>query len=229
MSLPVPSWSSLSPEFELPTGQIHVWRAELDVGARALAEFRDLLDAAEIARADRFLRPEDRQRFTVARGLLRRLLGWYLRLPPEKISFSYGEHGRPELDAAIQRAWLRFNISHSGGLVLLAFARDRAVGVDVEATRDPVDDAAIARRYFRPEESARLATLPEMERKREFFRLWTRKESLLKAKGMGVSAIEVDPDSDPGFLVTPLELEEGYFAAVAYTRPEAGLRLFRWV
>jgi len=227
--LPTPLWSSVSPEFTLPPGEVHVWRAELDVAAKTLAELRELLDEAERARADRFLRAEDRLRFTAARGLLRRLLGWYLQTPPQKIRFAYGPQGRPELADPAPGAGLRFNLSHSGEIVLIAFARDRAVGVDVEALRAPVDEAALARRYFRPEESARLAALPEAQRRREFFRMWTRKEALLKAKGLGVSGIAVAPESDPEFLTMSLELEEGYAAALAYRRPEARLGLFRWV
>ncbi|KAB2835928.1 4'-phosphopantetheinyl transferase superfamily protein, partial [bacterium] len=222
-------WSSVSPEFALPPGEVHVWRAELDVAAKTLAELRGLLSEDERARADRFVRAEDRLRFTAARGLLRRPLGWYLQTPSEKIRFAYGPQGRPELAAETPGVGLRFNLSHSGEIVLIAFARDREVGVDVEALRAPVDEAALARRYFRSEESARLAELPEAERRREFFRLWTRKEALLKAKGLGVRAIEIDPEADPEFVVLPLELEEGYAAALAYRRPEARLGLFRWV
>ena len=73
-----------------------------------------------------------------------------------------------------------------------------------------------------------LEALPESRRREEFFRLWTRKEALLKAKGLSVNDIDARPDADPEFLVMPLELG-GAYAALAYRRPEATLRLFRWV
>ena len=112
--------------------------------------------------------------------------------------------------------------------MLLALARDREVGVDVEVLRASVSVEAIARRYFHSDEYAFLMGCLEAERKLEFLRLWTRKEALLKAKGIGVSEIAVRPDKDPEFLVHALPLEGDYVAALAHRRPEASLVLYRW-
>lgn len=223
--MPVLSWSAFSPEFELLPGEIHVWNAKLDFSVEDYAECRGLLDSTELARADRFLRAEDRLHFSAARGLLRRLLAWYLKLKPEELRFVYGPQGRPELAPDLGGGTFSFNVSHSDNQGLFAFARDRTVGVDLEIAREEIDDANIAKRYFHPEEAAWLSTLTEARRREEFFRLWTRKEALLKAKGLSVSDIDVRPEADPHFLVVPLELG-GAYAALAYGRPEATLRLF---
>ena len=113
--LPVQAWSSLSPEFELPPGAVHIWRAELDVSAAELSEYRSLLDHAERRRAERLRRPQDRIQFVVGRGLLKRLLGWYLRRDPLGLTLDYRPGGRPFLQAAFPYPEPRARHSESEG------------------------------------------------------------------------------------------------------------------
>ncbi len=226
--LPVPAWSASSPEFRLTPGEIHVWRADLDLPPAALAECRETLNAAERARADRLLRAEDRLRFMAARGLLRRLLGWYLQAPPDRLEFSYRERGKPFLAGVFPGPIPHFSLSHCREQALFAFALDRELGVDVEGIREEVDGPAILRRYFHPKEFARLEGLTEAQGRREFFRLWTRKEAWLKARGEGLSEMDRLPEADLRFRVVELDLGEAQAAALAYEDGEARLRLFRW-
>ncbi len=79
----------------------------------------------------------------------------------------------------------RFSLSHSGNRVLCA-VHDHPVGCDVE--RCGRDLLRLARRCFHPEEQKALEEAPEDRRQTLFFRLWTRKESFLKATGEGLSA-----------------------------------------
>ncbi|MCE9625238.1 MAG: 4'-phosphopantetheinyl transferase superfamily protein, partial [Deltaproteobacteria bacterium] len=176
-------------DFLLSPDEIHVWRSGLDGSPEKLREYRDLLSEDERARADRLLREADRTHFTFARALLRRLVGAYLQATPASLKFSYASQGRPYLIGNFSRPIPDFNLAHSSGTALFAFAIGREVGVDIEFIREPVDEAAIARRYFHPEEAAALLALPNAERSREFFRLWTRKEAYLKAGGEGVSGM----------------------------------------
>jgi 4'-phosphopantetheinyl transferase len=163
--------------------EVHVWAAHLD----ALSEAASLsgLSDEERERAGRFHFARDRSRFVVARGLLRRLLGRYLGCDPAGLRFSYGPRGKPFLPD--HPSGLRFNVSHSGGLALLAFARDRELGVDLERERTVPEAEEIARRYFSLREGAELRELPEPERTHAFFRCWTRKEAFIKATGDGLS------------------------------------------
>ncbi len=103
-----------------------------------------------------------------------------LREPDEPITRD--EHGCPRLTA--HPAW-QFSLSHSGDWAVCALA-DAPVGIDVERVR-PVRIDALARRYFTEQEAALLITLPDTERQIAFFRLWTAKESVLKAQGIGLS------------------------------------------
>jgi 4'-phosphopantetheinyl transferase len=159
-----------------------VWWARLDRLPPVL--LAGPLSADERERAGRFRFDRDRRRFVAARGLLRLVLGRTLGLDPAGLRFAYGPRGKPSL---ADGPGLGFNVSHSGGLALLAFAWDRELGVDVEEEREVKEAADIARRYFSHRESEELLRLPEGERKAAFFRCWTRKEAFIKATGDGLS------------------------------------------
>ena len=166
----------------IATDEVHVWSADLDRIPEGL--LREPLSADEQERGRRFHFERDRRRFVATRGLLRRLLGRYLGLDPCRLRFGYGPRGKPFLAGEDE---LRFNVSHSGGLALLAFARGREVGVDVERERPVPEAEDIARRYFSPREEAELRRLREGEWTAAFFRCWTRKEAFIKATGDGLS------------------------------------------
>lgn len=139
----------------------------------------------ERKRAERFRFPMDRERFILARGALRGIIGRYLDVAPHLVRFSYNAYGKPMLDDGFTRS-LRFNLAHSRYLALYALTEDREVGIDVEFMRaDLTED--IADHYFSPLETARLKAMPPEERWRAFFRVWTCKEAYVKAKGVGLS------------------------------------------
>ena len=181
------SWEPGPPRPALAGGEVHVWRAWLDADDAIVAALRGLLAPHERERADRFHFPKDRRHFTVARGLLRTLLARYTGRPAELISFDYNKYGRPALAVGEPAEDLRFNVSHSKGLALYAFARGREVGVDVEFLRGEFAGEEIAVRFFSPAEVAALRALPAAERTRAFFACWTRKEAYIKAHGLGLS------------------------------------------
>ncbi|HEU0079761.1 MAG TPA: 4'-phosphopantetheinyl transferase superfamily protein [Longimicrobiaceae bacterium] len=166
---------------------VHVWAAPLDPPADAIRRCAALLAPDERARADRFRFERDRRRFTVARGVLRTLLGRYLDADPRGIAFRYESHGKPVLDGASAAHGIRFNVSHSGEMALYALARGRELGVDVEEVRRMDDGLDIAVRFFSEAEVAAFRSLPEEIRDDAFFNCWTRKEAYIKAVGEGLS------------------------------------------
>src|ERR1700687_4176686 len=107
-------------EWEKIGDEIHVWHAALDRGEEVLSRLEATLSLEEKGRADRFHFVNDRNRFVVARGLLRELLGRYLQQAPAGLEFSYGEHGKPSLSGGNCSSGLSFNVSDSSGLVLYA-------------------------------------------------------------------------------------------------------------
>ena len=180
---------------DLPENAVHVWSAALDHSDADTARF---LDADEIARAGRFHFERDRRHYAAARGWLRVLLSRYLDSQPAALRFDYGPRGKPFL--ANSEARLRFNVSHSHGRALLAFALDREVGIDLEAGARLGDDwPNLVRRVFSPREQAELAMIPPSRQREAFLNGWTRKEAYLKATGLGITeglqSIEVTLDA----------------------------------
>jgi 4'-phosphopantetheinyl transferase len=171
---------------ELARGEIHIWRASLATDEPTLRSLEATLADQERERARRFIFEQDRNRYVVARGILRDLLGKYLRCAPASIEFVYGPYGKPSIANARSRPAICFNLSHSHGLAVVAIAQEREVGIDVELIRAEFASEVIAKRYFSTKEVDELGKLPAELRSEGFFLCWTRKEAYIKAKGDGL-------------------------------------------
>jgi 4'-phosphopantetheinyl transferase len=180
------NWTTPNDHPALHRGEVHVWRASLECEPDVLRRFETTLCAAEAARAARFHFPRDRNYFIAGRGILRTLLGSYLRRPPESLKFIYGPQDKPALEIQDPSSPVNFNLSHSYGLAVYAFALGREVGIDVELIRPEFTGNDIAERYFSPRELAELRALPQDLRAAGFFNCWTRKEAYVKARGEGL-------------------------------------------
>ena len=167
----------------LEPDELHIWRGWLNAEAAEVARYSSFLSEDEMARAQRFVFPHDRAHFIVGRGLLRELLGTYLRCLPEKLNFRIGQFGKPSL---IDHPEVCFNLSHSYGLVIYAFTVGRELGIDAEKIRPEFATAEIAERYFSMAEQRELGALPTELRTEAFFLCWTRKEAYVKAHGGGL-------------------------------------------
>jgi 4'-phosphopantetheinyl transferase len=183
---PTITWLPPPADLTLSTGELHIWRAPLDVAEEFVKGFAAHLSADEIARAEKFVFARDREHFIVARGILRMLLGRYLRKPPAGIAFCKGPRDKPYLRAETGEPPLQFNLSHSHGLALYAFAMQREVGIDLEKLRPDFASTEIAERFFSRLEQEELRALPPELRTEGFFLCWTRKEAYLKARGDGL-------------------------------------------
>jgi len=200
---------------------MHVWRADL---ATASSELGELLCSDEHARAQRMLNERDGELWRRSRGLLRALLGRYLKVEPEALRFSVGEHGKP----ALSPDRLCFNLSHSAQWALYAFSCTCAVGVDVEVARRPVDETAIAKRMLGAAVAQRLQTLDPDARRHEFLRAWVRHEAVLKCLGVGIGGADTDaPERQPWVAEVELGLPD-VAAAVAAAQPARELCCWTW-
>lgn len=167
----------------LPADEVHLWQVDLAAMAPAEDRLLQILSGDERTRAARFHAARDRRTFAVTRGLLRTILASYLNTDAATLAFHYPEKGKPRIaDTALE-----FNVSHSGDQSLLAFARSRAIGVDVEIIRHDFDCTALAERFFSLRERTAVAALDPQDRFAGFFRCWTRKEAYIKAHGSGLS------------------------------------------
>ncbi len=167
----------------LASGDVIVVSFSLEATADREA-MTSVLDPAERARAERFVREADRARFVAAHAFTRAVLGACLGVPARSLVFGAGPFGKPHLLEPASA--IEFNLSHTVGRGLLAVSHGRDVGVDIEQIR-PVDALGLAVRSFSPREREALAAFPEQERVHAFYRGWTRKESFVKAHGAGLS------------------------------------------
>jgi 4'-phosphopantetheinyl transferase len=210
----------------LDPDEVHVWRVEVGSAHARRDILWGFLAGDERQKAADFLFEGDRERFVVARGVLRALLGCYLRRHPGSFGFGYNPYGKPHLAGDLE---VRFSTSHSHGLVLLAFARGREVGVDIERVRADLGLEGIAARCFSPREVATLHSLRNGQRERAFFALWTRKEALAKAEGKGLAMLlDTEGESLEPTRWTLRELipDPGYAASLAIEGD--GSRLSCW-
>ena len=180
-----PGWPVCSPPVGLPPpGEVHCYRLLIDrISVAGRAVLSALLSPVERERAAAYRREEDRLRSVAAYGALRQLAGAALEEDPARLVIGRQPGGRPVL----RDFPLHFNLSHSGRVVLVALSSGAPVGIDVEEAR-PLDDfRQLAAHAFHPAEVAALQSYAEDRAQLGFFRLWTRKEALVKALGLGLA------------------------------------------
>jgi 4'-phosphopantetheinyl transferase len=168
---------------------VHLWAVDPDDvrDEKLCARYERLLSADELAVLGRYRIEAVRHRHLVSRALLRTVLGRRVGVAPERVAITKTATGRPELASNPGTPSLRFNLSHTEGLIVLGVTDEYTIGVDVEHDDRAVDILGIARRFFAPTEHAALFMQGEPERRRLFFSYWTLKEALLKAQGVGLS------------------------------------------
>lgn len=167
--------------------EVHVWRAALNRPGGQERGLGQTLSDDEHERAAGFRFQRDRERFIAARGMLRVILGSYLKMEPRTLQFCYGPHGKPALASQCGVDALCFNSSHSHELFLCAVTRGRDIGVDLEHVRGGMNVEEISERFFSPPEIATLRSVPPERKQKAFFACWTRKEAYIKAKGDGLA------------------------------------------
>ncbi|MBL0423233.1 4'-phosphopantetheinyl transferase superfamily protein [Ramlibacter sp. AW1] len=165
---------------DLAAHDVDLWVVPLPVPESVEQTLADTLCEAERKRAAGYAVPIGRRQFVASRGILRLLLGSYLGLAPESVKLVSLAQGKPALQD--HRAMF-FNISHTDGLLLVALAAGMEVGVDVERVRPIANAPVLANRFFSARERAGMEGGPDA-----FLRLWTCRESAVKAAGKGISA-----------------------------------------
>jgi 4'-phosphopantetheinyl transferase len=193
-------------------GEVLIARFAAEQERAQRAELGELLSADERRRADRYRFDGDRDRFVVARARLRLLLAALGAGAPARIQFAHGARGKLWLPAHPE---LQFNVSHAGGLVVVAVAWRVEVGVDVEPLERHRRQDEAAERFFSLAERSALARLHEPERAAAVLRCWCRKEAYLKARGEGL-ARRLD-----SFDVATDEPSDGAASLLLATRPDA--------
>lgn len=211
---------------QLANHEVHIYVASLTPVPDLQPTYFNLLNSDERERAARLISPRHQQRFITAHGILRKLLSRYLNTTPEIIEFSHGQHRKPSL----QPPSLQFNISHSDNLAVYAFTRTGEIGVDIEKIQ--VDQKLdVAERFFSPSEILALTSQAATEQAATFYRLWSRKEAIIKANGRGLSqplasfsvaatdTVETLVLEDGKWTLYPLAADPDYAGAIASALP----------
>lgn len=244
MELVPPPWEPRALPPELPAGTAQVWRVRTDTGEPEDAGWRALLPAPERDRLGRFHFAADAKREAVGRGALRFLLGAYLGIPPGEVAFGTEAKGKPVLAGTPADRRIEFNLSHSGEWALLAFARGRRLGVDLERWRE-IEAEQILGDFFHPDEVEEWKLWPVADRPAAFFGAWTLKEAYLKGLGAGLSKpmksfrVRIGPGAAAAldwcaederaaerWSLLRLEVAPGYAAALAAENEISGVATF---
>lgn len=173
----------------LAPNEAHIWlvNPQTITDDDVLQGYFPLMNEAESAQQQRFLRPIDRHRYLVTRALARTTLSRYMDRAPASWKFTFNKWGRPEIDPDQLEIPLRFNISHTNELIAILVNLQHDAGIDVEDLSRRVGVMSIADFSFAPGESQDLQSLEGETQKQRFFLYWTLKEAYIKARGMGLA------------------------------------------
>lgn len=168
-------------------GEVHIWFGALHQTVSELYRFNQTLSVEERMRAGRFHFQKDRKRFIARHGMLRMILGCYFGVEASELRFCHGANGKPAITETSCNKPIQFNLSHSNGFAILAFARNLEIGVDIEYIHDFSEMDQIAESFFSIKENEVFRSLPEIQKKEAFYKGWVCKEAFVKALGDGLS------------------------------------------
>ena len=174
--------------------EVHVWltRPEDVTDPDQLQEYHLLLSPDEQERYRRFHFNRDRHHYLVAHVLLRKALSAYVDVDPSAWQFSQNQHGRPEISGPVSAPPLRFNLTHTNGLVACVVTLELDCGIDVEQLSARGNPMAIAEKMFAASEQQDLMNLDGQKFLGRFFTYWTLREAYCKALGVGIAFSKKD-------------------------------------
>jgi 4'-phosphopantetheinyl transferase len=212
---------------------VDVYRLFLSGNKHMLAFAASILSDKELERARNYRSSYDTERFMLSKAALRCLLAQYSGTPPQAIQLSKDAQGKPFAEGVN----IRFNIAHAGDIALLAFSDDD-LGVDVECINNSTDYKLVMDTCFNCAEQdyVNSSGIPP----NQFYKLWTRKEAIVKATGKGIVDEIVDIPvldgdgqvnshaigSERDWVVDSFYPAEDYMGSLAYPGDRAGVRFF---
>lgn len=169
-----------------PWATVKVWRVFPERIDDPLEYLLSALDSSERERAHNKQMGQSRRTYLIAHACLREVLAAEIGVESREVAFAppIGLISKPAL--ADSTHGLTFNLSHTRGLIVIALARGREVGIDVEWVGRRMRETVLSRRHFTETELSELACVPRVERMRRFLQLWTRREAHAKMTGEGL-------------------------------------------
>lgn len=168
-------------------GEVEVLYIDLAPDEGRETEALAMLDDRELERSNAMRNLDSRRRFVLCRAALRAIVAQRLGVANERLSFAPATHGKPFALMDASPMDIAFNVSHSGSHGLIALSSRGLVGVDVEEIVPRHNLDGLINRVCSGNEQDYLSGLEQDQRLRQFLRLWTLKEALVKAHGQGIS------------------------------------------
>ena len=165
----------------------HVWTLSVtENDQKNIDKLSHILCTNELARLNQITHKQSKLEYQAAHILCRIMLSNFSDVAPADWYFETREHGKPEINKKMNHENLRFNISHTNGMVACALTKKHDIGVDLEWPSRFSNIESIAKKYFSSSEYNDLKARPPIEQRKVFFSLWSLKESYLKAIGKGL-------------------------------------------
>lgn len=172
----------------LAPGDLHLWITSLKHSINQIEELKRVLSKEELLRSQKFKVKKVQEEFIVGRGILKKILGRYLNRSANEIELDYEAMGKPKLTENLQNICpeIAFNLSHSHGFALYGITSNAYLGVDIEHRDRELNFEELAHRFLSPTEALEIKNAQELDKKKCFYTIWTKKEALLKALGVGL-------------------------------------------
>ena len=186
------------------TQGVYVWTVDLSLIAEVPSEWLTLLGADEFVRCQRFRLAKDRTAFAAAHAATRVALASFVRLSPLALRFAKNRYGKPLL---MENPRCHFNLSHTQDGVAVAVAWDREIGIDIEKLDRAFYDPGLMQAVCSEAELSWLQRMEATYQAYGFLKLWTAKEAVMKAEGLGLSlpprSVWVDSRGDTARVIGP--------------------------
>jgi 4'-phosphopantetheinyl transferase len=209
---------------ELENNTIHVWTARFSDLDRFYGILSDFLSQTEQKKASTFRKPADTRRYSMRHGMVRFILGNYIRTSPGRVPLVTGKNGKPELDLQPHDdQTIMFNVSHTDEMISIGVMKKFEIGIDIVKIdpRYPIQE--IAEYLFSPREISYLQGTRPDQRGNIFFTFWSMKEAIVKTTGEGLRGIQetdvmnivLNQTIPKDFFIFPFIPAPGYRGAVA--------------
>ena len=176
---------------------VDIWQVITNRDVKDTSALTDILDQAEFARYQK-LHHKFQQTYLLSHVACREILASYLNIQANDIVYKKNQYGKPDLD---HNQSLKFNMSHSHDMAIIAISNNTEIGVDLEFIKRNSSWKKIARRFFSEPEIHFLFNQPEQHQQTLFFQIWTRKEAFIKALGTGfATALSTFDASNEGII-----------------------------
>ncbi|MGI4022454.1 MAG: 4'-phosphopantetheinyl transferase family protein [Janthinobacterium lividum] len=232
-----PDWKAAATAIYTDFKQITVWQIQISSFMANLNELKSLLQTQEMEKIKRYQQENDRNQRIISKAVLRILLGRYIGINPKEIRFQVDQHKKAVIENPFSS--LHFNVSHSGDWVLIVIA-DISVGIDVEQMNTAFTWQNMLSLSFSPEEICFIKNTDCPYQ--SFYKLWTRKESLLKATGKGLvddlalipalDGIHLNPAAITGsaenWQTFSFKVDENHVASVTFNSVKTALQFFNF-